>query len=153
VLTGLVGLTLYQLQFWKNDYTLFSRALVTTRDNWFAHAHVAKRLAERGDETAALAHYEESIRINPQNAEVRYNLGNSYLREGRIDDGIAQLRAAVEVKPDWADAHNNLGVALAAQGHFAEAERELRAALALEPQREDVRRNLAAVLVKQGKSG
>lgn len=153
VLTIFAGLTAYQLHFWKDDYTLFSRALVTTNDNWFAHGHIAKRLAERGDEPAALAHYEESIRINPHNAEVRYNLGNTYLRDDRIDDGIAQFRAAIDIRPDWADAHNNLGVALASKADFAAAEEQFRAALAIEPQRDDIRRNLAAVLVKQGKSG
>jgi tetratricopeptide (TPR) repeat protein len=51
----------------------------------------------------------EAIRINPDFAKARINLGNLLVDRGRKEDAEAEYREALMINPDFAEAHNNLG--------------------------------------------
>src|SRR5882762_155343 len=55
--------------------------------------------------------YEQSIRISPNNARVRYNLGWCYNDLSRFAESSEQLREAVRLKPEYVEAHSELGFA------------------------------------------
>jgi tetratricopeptide (TPR) repeat protein len=70
------------------------------------------------------------------------NLGNAYLRLGRMDLGEQALRA----NPEDPDANNLLGVVESARGGYQAAEQFFRKALALQTDHEEAHHNLANLL-------
>ncbi len=66
----------------------------------------------QNDLKAALEHLEQSSKISPNAAAVRYDLGLALLQTGRLEDAVGQFRDATRLKPDWAEAYLYLGRAL-----------------------------------------
>ena len=81
--------------------------------------------AQLGFPDKAVAEFEEAAHVEPDNAEVQFNLGTAYLSMGDFEQAIVNLSKAVELKPGMSDAWGNLAVAHAAIG---EDERSQRAA-------------------------
>ncbi len=72
--------------------------------------------AERGDQAGAIAWYEKALAINPNNAAVLLNRGESLRKLGRADEAEASYREAVRLSPDLSDARYDLGMLLATNG-------------------------------------
>ncbi len=81
----------------------------------------------------ALTQYAEAVRLKPDFAEARYNLGLSYARQGRNAEALTQFTEVVRLRPDSADAHFNLGVALAKSRQFPAAITNFQETLRLDP--------------------
>lgn len=64
--------------------------------------------ARLGNHAAALAHFEEAVRLQPGNTEYRYNLGVTLNFLGRVDASEAALEALIALAPDHARAHHLL---------------------------------------------
>jgi tetratricopeptide (TPR) repeat protein len=74
-----------------------------------------------GESDRAIAHLRESVRIKPNFAPARYNLGTALIAGGRLEEALTQLRRALEIQPDYVLAHLNLGAVLRSQQRFAAA--------------------------------
>jgi tetratricopeptide (TPR) repeat protein len=64
--------------------------------------------ARLGDHAAALAHFEEAVRLEPENVEFRYNLATTLNFLGRVDEAEAALEALIARAPGSARAHHLL---------------------------------------------
>ncbi len=73
------------------------------------------------------------------------------MRNGQLDEGIAQYRKALEIDPQFADARYNLGNALARGGRLAEATAEYEKTLEIAPDFAKARCNLGGALCRQGR--
>lgn len=82
--------------------------------------------------------------------EVRFNMGLTHLREGRIDMAIEDLRHATKGDPKNPYFQKGYGQALAAKGEFGEAIKAFRKALELNPYYVDVRNDLGVALLAAG---
>ncbi len=102
---------------------------------------------------AELASAETMIQIDPNDPVKRNFLATRYLRAGRIDQTIAQLKEALRLDGRYADAYNNLGLALGAQGDMRGALGGFQEALRLNPHSADVHFNLGNTLKAVGQSG
>jgi tetratricopeptide (TPR) repeat protein len=71
--------------------------------------------------------------LGPADARGEFNLGNTMLRQGRLDEAITRYRRALELDPKLVVAHVNLATALSARGAPAEAVVACQRALALQP--------------------
>jgi tetratricopeptide (TPR) repeat protein len=98
-----------------------------------------------GDFENAQLRYRSVLARNPLDAQARNNLGLLYLDNGRLDDGIRELREALTIDPRYANARINLGVALMRQHREEDAAAEFRAVLAQDPRSVDALVNLALV--------
>ncbi len=64
--------------------------------------------ARLGDHAAALPHFAEAVRLEPRNAEYRYNLAATLNFLGRTDEAEAALEALIALAPGDARAHHLL---------------------------------------------
>ena len=100
------------------------------------------------DSLAALRRAAEFL---PDDAEAHYNLGNTLLARGRLNDAEASYRRALQIRPDDADEHYNLGNALLAMGRLDEAEACYRQALQIKPRYATAHFNLGNFLHERGR--
>jgi Flp pilus assembly protein TadD/mono/diheme cytochrome c family protein len=115
-------------------------------DNAALHDDVALLHAEAGHLDGTVEHFAETVRVRPDSAAARYNLGNALFRQGRRAEAIESLKRALALDPNYALAHDGLGVALYAEGKLAEAIVHYRRAVTLDPRNVDARNHLAISL-------
>jgi tetratricopeptide (TPR) repeat protein len=78
------------------------------------------------DESTAA--FRQSITINPDFAPGYRALGEMLVYQGKLDEGLKELRAAARLAPDDPRVHESLAKALEAKGLHAEASQEQRKA-------------------------
>ena len=66
--------------------------------------------AGAGDRASAVSHYQECVRLDPQNKFCVYNLGVHAGIDGRIDESEAFYRQALEIDPDFPEPIYNLAI-------------------------------------------
>jgi tetratricopeptide (TPR) repeat protein len=71
----------------------------------------ALELHQAGDIIGAIAAYQASLNLNPDNPGAHSNLGAAYVKLGRYDEAIKEYRTAVEGDPKNATFLFNLGLA------------------------------------------
>ncbi len=86
-----------------------------------------------------------AVKVDPNSAFLRNNLGYNFLLQDRRNDAAGEFRAALTLDPAYTLARNNLGVALASEADKALAEwREANGPAA-------AHNNLGAVFIEQGR--
>ncbi|MHB8503783.1 MAG: tetratricopeptide repeat protein [Candidatus Acidiferrales bacterium] len=115
-----------------------------------AHYNLAAILQMKGDVSGAVAEFEQTVRLQPDDPTANNALGGALLASGRIDEAIAHLNTALKGRPDYFDAHYNLGNALATRGDFAGALAHFRAAVRLNPGDAGAEANLGSALAETG---
>ncbi|MBU0763135.1 MAG: tetratricopeptide repeat protein, partial [Candidatus Altiarchaeota archaeon] len=94
---------------------------------------------------------ETAVKISPDDATLRYDLGNVYLGLGRIDDAIEQFKKALVRNPELPKAMNNLGYAYGLKGEKNTALKYHMTALSLDPEYTTARFNVAGILMTHGR--
>jgi superkiller protein 3 len=51
---------------------------------------------------------EEALRVDPNDALIRVDLGNALTREGDLESAIAQYEAALQLRPNWSEVADHL---------------------------------------------
>ena len=122
-----------------------------------AMASKGQQMASKGQRDEAVEYYNEAvecykkaIRLNPNNAEALYNLGNAYLSLDRTDQAIAEYKMALQIKPNYIKAYGNLAVALASVGYIDEATENFRRVCELDPNNSNAYFNLSRALADKG---
>jgi tetratricopeptide (TPR) repeat protein len=100
-----------------------------------AHGHLGFALYAQGHADAALRHYREALRMDPERAAHHTGTGVILAQmPGGLEAARRHLSEALRLKPDEAEAHANLGAVLGLMGRdLAMAEWHLREALRLAP--------------------
>lgn len=132
-LVFLLPITYRQIGYWRNDITLWNRALAVTRNNAVAHYNLGNTLLSLGDIDGAQRHFSEAIRINPKKYDAHNNLGGILLYKGNIERAITHFRIAIKLRPDYPDAQCNLGLALLQRGDYHQAIVHFKECLKLRP--------------------
>jgi tetratricopeptide (TPR) repeat protein len=146
VITVLMFCAWKQTTYWKNSETLWSHALDCTTGNYIAHGNLGGILLKQGKVDEAITEFQETVQINPADAEAHYNFANALRKKGRVDDAIIQFQKALQLQPAYASAHNNLGNTFLQTGRLDEAIDQYQQALQLEPANPGVQINLASLL-------
>ena len=140
-----------QASSWRDDFTLWTRALAIEPNDPTALSSLGLALAGMGRTDEAIAHYRKALRIKPDFAKAAYNLGVALESQGRLDDAIAEYREAARIDRNHAEIHNNLGYALYRLGRRDEAIAEYRQALEIDPNSAEAYGNLGNALLQERK--
>ena len=108
------------------------RPLGARQELALAHCILGLALQAMGKSSEAASHYEQALRIAPDQADVHLNLGNVLDQAGKVSEAIAHYEQALRIKPDEAAIHYNLALALGLEGNAAEAATHYAAALRLQ---------------------
>jgi len=80
-----------------------------------------------------VARCQTALAINPDDAEVHYELAEIYHYQGKLEEAIAVYRRVIQLLPDLVIAYHNLGEALTKLGQLDEAITSYRRAIELNP--------------------
>jgi tetratricopeptide (TPR) repeat protein len=152
ILAGLSAATVSQARYWVNSETLFAHALQSTTDNYVVHSNFGAWLAGQGRTEDAIRHYNEALRIKPDDGDARYNLANVLVRQAKYQEAIAQYREVLRSAPDHLMARNNLALCLIQTGERRAAIEQFQEILRLNPGFEAAKQNLAMLLAAEEKA-
>jgi protein O-mannosyl-transferase len=109
----LLGLaTRAQLDYWRDDYTLWSHALQVTSQNFVAESNLGLALMREGRRDDAIAHFRTASGIEPGDPTSQFNLGVYAQEQGDWKQAAARYEAVLSLTPDKqlrASAYANLG--------------------------------------------
>ena len=103
----------------------------------------------------AIAAYRDAIRLRPDLADARNNLGVVLHAQGKLEQAIGEYRAAIRLEPNFAPPHSNLAWALVQspkrpRDDYNEGLAHARKAVELDPKNGDGYRTLALVEYRLG---
>ena len=117
-----------------------------------AHYNTGIALAQQGQFSQALVHFEQAAQIDPHNATIRCSLATALSELGRVQESLPQFEQAVRDDPQNARTHNNYGNALRSLGRIDEAADHYQRALTIDPDYERARANLEQLQRPNGAS-
>ncbi|MGA2240784.1 MAG: tetratricopeptide repeat protein [Verrucomicrobiota bacterium] len=140
--------TRYEISFFKDDITLWRRAVAVTKNeyNWCPHYALGTVLCATPQRDDALNEFQESVRINPNYAKSQLFLGNALERKNHFDEAIFHYQRALELNPDWGVAWYNCGFVFFEKGEVDKAIGHLKRAVQYEPNNTNFHNALAAAL-------
>ena len=144
-------ITWRQCGMYQSDEVLWSVTLERNPASWMSHNNLGILLDDKPGRSAdAIFHYEEALRLGPENAKAHSNLARDLGNiPGRQAEAIAHGEAALRIDPTLGWAHFHLAGLLAVQpGRLAEAIAHYEQALRLMPGSAEVHCKLALVLAK-----
>jgi tetratricopeptide (TPR) repeat protein len=117
--------------------------------DFYKEYDLAVDLTKQGDYTAAIAQWNKTLGMVPDDPRAHNAYGATLAKAGKPNEALAQFRIALEKKPQFAEAHNNAGVLLASSGKPGEAAVEFKAALEVNPEDADAHVNLGKLFMDQ----
>lgn len=114
---------------------------------------LALALAQNGQVSEALPHFQAIVRLAPDNANAYFNLGSALLQLNRFAESEEAFRAYLHRRPHSPQALSNLGTALIGLGRYSDAESVLQRALMRNPKMTEAFSNLGTVQSLRGRYG
>ena len=134
VLFALAAVTHIQLSYWHDDFTLWSRVLAVTRNNFVAENNFGNALIRQGRPNEAIIHFRAAAALEPGDSASQLNLGIYAQEHGDLQQARERYANALRLTTDAqmrASALANLGTVYFALHDYAQAEQNLVAALKL----------------------
>ncbi len=143
-----------QVQYWRNDSTLWAHALQTATglDDRRTALVVEYLLAENNVMPLQTLLFSQAGGSSAFPPLAHQYLGQLFGRHNQIPDAIAEYQEALRLNPDLAQVHHELALLLAGQGRVDQALPHFEAAARLRPDLADAHRNLAVALAKLGRT-
>ena len=136
---------------WKDNFTLWSKAEITTPNSSIAHGRLGRAYQDQGRLKDAISEYKKAIEIFPDNYKAHNNLGVIHDRQGALREAAANYKSAIAINPTFIDARYNLGNNYHSQGLLVDAIQRYRKVVELDPADFEVRNNLGVAYARQGK--
>jgi tetratricopeptide (TPR) repeat protein len=150
ILVLLILGTRYQLQFWKNDETLFRRALAVTRENDVARNNLGAYLFKYGDLEDARLQFERVIALSPEKDGGYLGLSDVFVKEGNLRGAVELFNTIISIKPDVAEYWYKRGIMQIEIEMIDKGIEDLRMAIQLNPAHAKAHRALARALDRKG---
>jgi len=146
ILISLMSLARAQVRYWQDGETLWAHALACTGPNVVVEGNLGQACYDKRKSSEAMMHFQNSLRLEPKQAQVQSSLGGLFLDMGQVNDALDLLGKALEIEPDFADAHYNLGNVYRQMGQATEALSHYRKVLEITPDDTQALTNMAWML-------
>jgi protein O-mannosyl-transferase len=127
----------------------FDQALRLKPDYSDARSNVGA--ASQGKTDQALANLAAAAKLNPDNAEVQFNLGMALVQKGKGVEAMPYLSEALRLKPEFVEARDWMGNAYTVQGKMEEAIVQFKEALRINPDFAEAHNDWGIALASQSK--
>lgn len=107
---------------------------------------------EQNQFEAAVQSFSAAIAADPQNAAAYEGRAIAYMRRGKFDPAMADMKASMDIQPT-ADGYFNLGNILVLQGFYLRAVAAYEMSLSLSPNDPEVLSNMGSALMFSERSG
>ena len=128
IIVSLMLSTFWQLQYWKNNETLFTHAIDINENNYIMQNNYGNFLLGKGQYEQAIKHFSKAIEIKKNYALARENLARAYndlavalQKENKIDLAMKNWHAALAMDPNHSKANYNVGLIMCQQGKYDQA--------------------------------
>jgi tetratricopeptide (TPR) repeat protein len=148
-IVALAVVAVWQLSFWKDSFTVFSRAIAVTKKNDRAYLYLGCAHYAKGDLHRAHECFLQSLKLQPMQSGGWNNLAAVMRSLGKEAGAMEAYRMALEIDPNVARTHYDYAQLLSKQGKKEEAQVHLQRAVELEPAWVDP--YLALKVLKSGK--
>ncbi len=129
---------------WKDDYTLFTTDIKTSKNSAKLNNSVGGKMVERAqtleDENArealirkAIPHFQKAIELHPLFKNAYLQMGNALVYLGEYEKAIAYYDQALKIDPEYVEAITNKGAALTGLNRYEEAIAQYEQALRIKP--------------------
>jgi len=119
---GLLGaMTAYQVTFWRDSVTLFTRAIAVTQKNSTAHYNLGCTYLKKGEHRLAAENFVVALEYRPDDIESMTNLGVVMMAVNELEKAASCLEQVLAKKPGYEYAIYNLGVVRYRQKDYAAA--------------------------------
>ena len=146
-----IVLTRHQIDYWKDDVSVWERAIAVTENNYQAHNRLGCAWFSQAHLDDAIREFQEVVRLNPGFAEAYYNLGHSFALTGQVDKAMACYQKALEIQPDYAVARDSIDSLLLQKGQADLVMIHCQKVLELEPDNDIAHLNLGSALFQKGR--
>ena len=94
---------------------------------------LARRFADQGQNSLAIARLEDALKLSPQDTDVLVDLGQALYRAGRYTDADGRFKTATAAAPDHVGALEGLALVAATEKRYPDAREHLQHLLRLLP--------------------
>ncbi len=150
VLAG-AGLTRRQVNYWKDDSTLFGHALAVNERNAPALHALGYGWAARGKYAFARVYCRAAVQADPSTWAAWHTLGDIAALQGKPREALEDYRTALRGNPRSAQTWFKLGYVQATLGNFPEALQPYQEALRLKPDYVSAHTDLGVAWLSLGK--
>jgi tetratricopeptide (TPR) repeat protein len=137
---------------WRDDLVFWSDVIAKAPGASIAHQNRGVALEERGDLAAAVAEYDQSIRIDPTFAESWWARANIRAGRGELPAALSDYDEAIRLGPAEAKYRFNQGLALGDAGRWDDAVAALGEAIRLQPRFAEAYLNRGLALEQMGRA-
>jgi len=153
LLLALSVVTYRQIQYWRDDVTLWSHALEVTQHNFVAEESMGVALAQRNRPDEAYSLFVRAAEDEPNDPVARLNIGTYLDQHGRTAEAVAQYELTLRLGTEpglLAATYANLGSAYTELGNDSAALASFEKAVRLNPYLPGAWEGLSSQLQKQG---
>lgn len=151
VFLAMMTVTWIQVGYWKNNVTLYTRALEVTGHNFLASMNLGTSLAKQNHATEAIRCFHEALESgHPRPEQVHSNLALAYASVGDKEKALLHYQAAVRINPHDAEAYINLASFWLHEKNFEESLKQSLWALEIKQDSEKAHNNIGVALLHQG---
>ncbi len=144
----LIVTTFHQNKVWRDDISLWTKAIESNPDNIIAYNKRGVAKAGIKDFSGAIIDFNKAISVDADFGDSYYNKGNAYREKGNYAKAINYYDKAIELKTSYYEAYNNRGLAKAAVGEVNGAFEDYDFAIKFKPNFAEAYNNKGLLKVK-----
>ena len=141
--------TFIQVGFWKDDFSLFSRAAAVTAENNVALTNLGNAYATKGDYPKALDLFKRAVAANPSDAIALRNMADIFMKKGDPKTAEDYYKKSLALYPADPRTHKKYARLLAETGRRDEAFREMETALSIRPDDAEAELNMGLLYLEK----
>ncbi len=138
-------MTYFQIAYWKDSATAWSRAIAVTKNNFMAH-YCLGNISWHTNPDLSLAEFQKSVELNPDYLNSQLGLGAQLCAHHDFWGGINHFEMAIRIEPQHSRAYYGLSLCFLQLGRAGDAVSSFIKAVELDPGNSQYKADLNQVL-------